>query len=61
MNAVMLMLGVNWLMYGPVELAEYIYPAIAVSDTMVLNITSELGTKPLEEGRHPIFRTVEKK
>jgi tetrahydromethanopterin S-methyltransferase subunit H len=61
MNAVMLMLGANWLMYGPVELAEYIYPAIAVTDTMVLNVTAELGTKPLEEGRHPIFRTVEKK
>ncbi len=58
MNAVMLMLGANWLMYGPVELAEYFYPVIAVTDTQVLEITAELGTRPLEEGMHPIFRTI---
>jgi tetrahydromethanopterin S-methyltransferase subunit H len=58
MNAVMLMLGANWLMYGPVELAEYIYPVIAVTDTQILTITAELGTRPIEEGMHPIFRTI---
>ena len=61
MNAVMLMLGANWLMYGPVELAEYIYPVIAVTDTQVLEITSELGTRAVEEGMHPIFRTIGKR
>jgi tetrahydromethanopterin S-methyltransferase subunit H len=58
MNTVMVMLGANWLMYGPVELAEYMYPVIAVTDTQVLEITAELGTRPVEEGMHPIFRTI---
>jgi len=58
MNTVMVMLGANWLMYGPVELAEYIYPVIAVTDTQMLEITAELGTRPIEEGMHPIFRTI---
>ena len=58
MNAVMVTLGANWLMYGPVEIAEYIFPAVAVTDTMVLTMTAELGIKPIVEGMHPAFRTI---
>jgi tetrahydromethanopterin S-methyltransferase subunit H len=58
MNAVMLMLGANWLMYGPVELAEYIYPVVATTDTQILTAAAELGTRPLVEGMHPVFKTV---
>jgi len=58
MNAVMLMLGANWLMYGPVEIAEYVFPVVAITDTQILTITAELGTKPLVEGMHPLFRTI---
>lgn len=58
MNAVMLMLGANWLMYGPVELAEYVFPVVAITDTQILTATAELGTKPLVEGMHPLFKTI---
>jgi tetrahydromethanopterin S-methyltransferase subunit H len=58
MNTVMVTLGANWLMYGPVEIAEYIFPAVAVTDTMILTMTAELGTKPIVEGMHPAFRTI---
>jgi tetrahydromethanopterin S-methyltransferase subunit H len=58
MNAVMVTLGANWLMYGPVEVAEYIFPVIAVTDTQILTMTAELGTKPIVEGMHPAFRTI---
>jgi tetrahydromethanopterin S-methyltransferase subunit H len=58
MNTVMVTLGANWLMYGAVEIAEYIFPAVAVTDTMILTITAELDTKPIVEGMHPAFRTI---
>jgi tetrahydromethanopterin S-methyltransferase subunit H len=58
MNTVMVTLGANWLMYGAVEIAEYIFPAIAVTDTMILTMTAELGTRPIVEGMHPVFRTI---
>jgi tetrahydromethanopterin S-methyltransferase subunit H len=58
MNTVMVTLGANWLMYGAVEIAEYIFPAVAVADTMILTITAELGTKPVVEGMHPAFKTI---
>lgn len=58
MNAVMVTLGANWLMYGPVEIAKYIFPVIAVTDTQILTMAAELGTMPLVEGMHPAFRTI---
>jgi tetrahydromethanopterin S-methyltransferase subunit H len=58
MNTVMVTLGANWLMYGAVEIAEYIFPATAVTDTMILTMTAELGIKPVVEGVHPAFRTI---
>ena len=58
MNVVMVTLGANWLMYGAVEIAEYIFPAVAVTDTMVLTMMAELGIKPVVEGVHPAFKTI---
>jgi tetrahydromethanopterin S-methyltransferase subunit H len=47
--------GANWLMIGPAEQAEWVFPAVAVVDTYVASAAADLGTRPLEE-THPIFR-----
>lgn len=57
-NAILPILGANWIMFGPIELTEYVFPAVAVIDTYVLTATAELGTRPLIEGMHPLFKTV---
>ncbi|MDH5595190.1 MAG: tetrahydromethanopterin S-methyltransferase subunit H [Candidatus Bathyarchaeota archaeon] len=57
-NAILPILGADWIMFGPIELAEYVFPAVAVIDTYVLTATAELGTRPLIEGMHPLFKTV---
>jgi len=57
-SAILPILGADWIMFGPIELAEYVFPTVAVIDTYVLTATAELGTKPLIEGMHPLFKTV---
>jgi tetrahydromethanopterin S-methyltransferase subunit H len=57
-NAILPILGADWIMFGPIELTEYVFPAVAVIDTYVLTATAELGTRPLIEGMHPLFKTV---
>jgi tetrahydromethanopterin S-methyltransferase subunit H len=54
-NAIMQTMGANWLMIGPAEQAEWVFPAVAVVDTYVASAAADLGTRPLEE-THPIFR-----
>lgn len=54
-NAIMQTAGANWLMIGPAEQAEWVFPAVAVVDTYVASAAADLGTRPLEE-THPIFR-----
>ncbi len=55
-NAILPMIGADWIMFGPIEFAEFVYPTIAVIDTYVLTATAELGTKPAIEGMHPLFK-----
>ena len=57
-NAILPILGADWIMFGPIEFAEFLFPVIAVIDTYVLTATAELGTKPAIEGMHPLFRTL---
>jgi tetrahydromethanopterin S-methyltransferase subunit H len=57
-NAILPMIGCDWIMFGPIELADYVFPAVAVVDTYILTATAELGTRPLEEGQHPLFKLV---
>jgi len=57
-NAILPMIGADWIMFGPIEFAEFVFPTIAVIDTYILSATAELGTKPAIEGVHPLFRTV---
>jgi tetrahydromethanopterin S-methyltransferase subunit H len=54
-NAIMQTVGANWLMIGPAEQAEWVFPAVAVVDTYVASAAADLETRPLEE-THPIFR-----
>ncbi len=57
-NAILPMIGCDWIMFGPIEFAEFVFPAVAVVDTYILTATAELGTRPAEEGKHPLFKLV---
>lgn len=55
-NAILPLMGADWIMFGPIEFAEFIFPTVAIIDTYVLTATAEIGTKPAEEGNHPLFK-----
>jgi len=48
-------MGVNFLMYGPIEKARLIIPTIATADSMAAAVGKELGGGPSSEA-HPIFK-----
>ena len=54
-NSIMQMAGANYLMFGPAEQAEWIFPAVAVTDIYIASAAADLGTRPLEE-THPIYK-----
>jgi tetrahydromethanopterin S-methyltransferase subunit H len=54
-NSIMQVMGANWLMIGPAEQAEWVFPAVAVTDTYIASAAADLGTRPLEE-THPIYK-----
>jgi tetrahydromethanopterin S-methyltransferase subunit H len=54
-NAIMQVMGANWLMFGPAEQADWVFPAVAIVDTYVSSAMSDLDIRPLEE-THPIFK-----
>lgn len=54
-NAIMQTMGANWLMFGPVERADYVFSAAAIVDAYVLSATAELDIKPLVDS-HPAFK-----
>ncbi|MCW4002872.1 MAG: tetrahydromethanopterin S-methyltransferase subunit H [Candidatus Bathyarchaeota archaeon] len=54
-NAIMQTVGANWLMIGPAEQAEYVFPAVAVTDAYIASAAGDLGTRPLDE-THPIYK-----
>ena len=54
-NAIMQVQGANWLMFGPAEQSEYVFPAVAVVDTYISSAMADLDVKPLSEDA-PIFR-----
>ncbi len=54
-NAIMQTIGANWLMIGPAEQAEWVFPAVAVVDTYIASAAADLGTRPLEE-TYPIYK-----
>lgn len=54
-NAILPVMGADWIMFGPIEFAEFVFPTVAIIDTYVLTATAEIGTKPAIEGMHPLF------
>ncbi len=54
-NAIMQTMGANWLMIGPAEQAEWVFPAVAVVDTYIASAAADLETRPLNE-EAPIFK-----
>jgi tetrahydromethanopterin S-methyltransferase subunit H len=54
-NTIMQMAGANYLMFGPAEQAEWVFPAVAITDIYVASAAADLGTRPIEE-THPIYK-----
>jgi len=54
-NAILQTMGANWLMIGPAEQAEWVFPAAAVVDAYIASAGADLDTRPLDES-HPIFK-----
>ena len=54
-NTIIQVMGANWLMFGPAELADWVFPAVAIVDTYVSSAMSELDITPLDQ-THPIFK-----
>ena len=46
--------GANFVLYGPVECADYMFPAIAMVDAAYAQLAVEEGAMP--DPKHPIFR-----
>ena len=54
-NAIMQVMGSNWLMFGPAEQSDYVFPAVAIVDAYVASAMGDLGVRPLHE-QHPIYK-----
>jgi tetrahydromethanopterin S-methyltransferase subunit H len=54
-NAIMQTMGANWLMFGPAEQADWVFPAVAIVDTYVASAMGDLDIRPLNES-HPIYK-----
>jgi tetrahydromethanopterin S-methyltransferase subunit H len=54
-NSIMQVAGANFLMFGPAEQAEWVFPAVAVTDVYIASAAADLGTRPLTEN-HPIYK-----
>jgi tetrahydromethanopterin S-methyltransferase subunit H len=46
--------GADFALYGPIEDAEYVFPAVAMIDTALSQLVMEKGGRPDED--HPRFR-----
>jgi len=54
-NAIMQTMGANWLMFGPAEQSDWVFPAVAIVDTYVASAMADLNIRPSNED-HPIFK-----
>jgi len=50
-----LVMGADFLMYGPIESSSWIFPAAAAIDSIVATAAKELGTEPATR-EHPIYK-----
>jgi tetrahydromethanopterin S-methyltransferase subunit H len=55
-NAILQVMGANWLMFGPAEQAEWVFPATAVVDTYIASAAADFETQPVDVESHPIFK-----
>ena len=46
--------GADFVLYGPVEDAQYVFPAVAMMDTALSQLAMERGDRPLDD--HPRYR-----
>jgi len=49
------MMGANFVLYGPIELAEAAFPACAMTDTLIAYTAKRLGTTPKTKD-HPLYK-----
>jgi len=54
-NVIPQIMGADWLLYGPIHHAKWVFPSAAIADSYVLTAAAELGVKPLIDGVHPLF------
>ncbi len=54
-NAIMQTMGANWLMFGPAEQSDYVFPAVAIVDAYIASAMGDLDIRPLNE-QHPIYK-----
>jgi len=53
-SAITVAAGANFVLYGPIESADYMFPAIAMVDAAYAQLAIEGGSMP--DSKHPIFR-----
>ena len=51
------MMGANFVLYGPIELAEAAFPACAMTDVLIAYTAKKLGTT-IKTKNHPIYKIV---
>ena len=54
-NTIMQMAGANYLMFGPAEQAQWVFPAAAVTDIYLASAAADFGVQPQEQ-THPIYK-----
>jgi len=54
--AMQLLAAADFLLYGPIEMAEIIFPAAAMADILIAEAVSDLEIEPVDE--HPLHRLV---
>lgn len=53
-NALTIAAGADWILYGPIESAPYVFPAVAMVDAAFAELLIEKGKAPSPS--HPIFK-----
>ena len=52
--AITIAAGANFILYGPIEFADYMFPTIGMVDAAYAQLVMEAGTMP--DPKHPIFK-----
>jgi tetrahydromethanopterin S-methyltransferase subunit H len=52
--AITIAAGANFVLYGPIEFADYMFPTLAMVDAAYAQLSMEDGQRPVAQ--HPIFK-----